>query len=121
MENLGGLLVIGFERSHSRRLDNQLIGRSGRQGDKGSSIFFVTLEDDLIRGYGTQVHVYVKTIGLKSNDIGVSDKKVSEYILTAQQRNENDFFNMRKDIIRYSHIVEDQSEIVANIREYFKF
>lgn len=117
VENLGGLLVIGFERSHSRRLDNQLIGRSGRQGDKGSSIFFVTLEDDLIRGYGTQVHVYVKTIGLKSNDIGVSDKKVSEYILTAQQRNENDFFNMRKDIIRYSHIVEDQSEIVANIRE----
>lgn len=117
VEALGGLAIVGLERSHSRRLDNQLIGRSGRQGDKGSSIFFISLEDDLIKGFGGEVHLYVRTIGLKLPGVGVSDRKVSTSVLQAQKSNENAFFNMRKDVIRYSHLVEEQNEIISEIRK----
>lgn len=117
VNEIGGLCVVGIERSHSRRLDNQLIGRSGRQGDQGSSIFFVSLEDDLIKAYGSQVHIYVKTIGLHIKNASVSDKKVSGYIEQAQKANENDHFNMRKDIIRYSQIIEEQSDIILSLRK----
>lgn len=116
VNNLGGLCIVGIERSHSKRLDNQLIGRSGRQGDNGTSRFFLSLEDDLIKAYGSQVHVYVKTIGLHIKNAGVSDKKVTGYIEQAQKSNENDHFNMRKEIIRYSQIVEEQSDIVSSLR-----
>lgn len=116
VNDLGGLSIVGIERSHSRRLDNQLIGRSGRQGDNGSSMFFLSLEDDLIKAYGSQVHVYVKTIGLHIKNTGISDKKVTEYVKQSQKSNENDHFNMRKEIIRYSQIIEEQSDIVLDLR-----
>lgn len=116
VEELGGLAIVGLSRSHSRRLDNQLIGRAGRQGDKGSSIFFISLDDDLIKSFGGEVHMYVRTIGLKLPNIGVSDKKVSQFILQAQKSNENALFNVRKDLIRYSHLIEEQSEIISEIR-----
>lgn len=112
----GGLHVIGFSRSHSRRLDNQLIGRSGRQGDNGSSIFYLSLEDELLKVFGKSIVFLWNTLASGVQTVGISDRRVSKQILEAQKRNENLNFNVRKNLLKYSEIIEKQSDIIAGLR-----
>lgn len=112
----GGLHVIGFSRSHSRRLDNQLVGRSGRQGDNGSSIFYLSLEDDLLKIFGKSIIFLWNTLASGIQTVGLSDKRIAKQILEAQKRNENLNFNVRKNLLKYSEIIEKQSDIISGLR-----
>ena len=112
----GGLHVIGSERHESRRIDNQLRGRQGRQGDPGSSRFFVSLEDDLMRLFGGE-----RLMALMSR-MGMEDGQVLEHtwlnraIATAQKRVENHFFEIRKHLLEYDNVMNKQREVIYRIR-----
>ncbi len=116
VNEIGGLHVVGFARSPSRRLDNQLIGRSGRQGDNGSSKFYLSLEDELLSVFGKALTLLWNTLTMGVQNVGVIDKRVSKQILEAQKKNEHMNFNIRKNLIKYSEIIEKQSQIITNMR-----
>lgn len=105
---LGGLHVIGFSRNTSRKIDNQLVGRSGRQGDNGSSRFYLSLEDDLLSVYGKPIELMFNTLTMGNKEVGISDKRLSKYIMEAQAKNENYLFNARKSLVKYSEITENK-------------
>ncbi len=115
--NSGGLLVIGTERHESRRIDNQLRGRSGRQGDIGESIFFLSLEDDLMRIFGS------KTLESVLNKLGVSEGEVITHSMItkslerAQQKVESHNYDMRKQILKFDDILNDQRKIIYENRK----
>ena len=113
---LGGLHVIGTERHEARRIDNQLRGRSGRQGDPGSSRFFVSLEDDIMRRFGgDRVKSIMEWAGL-GKDIAIENKLVSGSIESAQTRVEGYHFDMRKHLVEYDDVVNNQREIIYGER-----
>ena len=116
INDLGGLHVIGFSRSTSRKIDNQLIGRSGRQGDNGSSRFYLSIEDDLLSVYGKPLILLFNTLTMGVKTAGISDKRLSKHILEAQSKNENFLFNARKSLIKYSEITEKQADIIVDMR-----
>ena len=125
---VGGLKIIGTERHESRRIDNQLRGRSGRQGDKGESRFYVSLEDDLMRIFGSdRIQGIVEKLGLEENE-AIESKMVSSAIESAQKKVEGNNFDVRKSLLQYDDVMNKQREIIyaqrnavlqgENLRDY---
>ncbi|MDC2978362.1 preprotein translocase subunit SecA [Pelagibacteraceae bacterium] len=113
----GGLLVIGTERHESRRIDNQLRGRSGRQGDIGESIFFLSLEDDLMRIFGSKtLENVLSKLGLKDGEV-ITHSMITKSLERAQQKVESHNFDMRKQILKFDDILNDQRKIIYQNRK----
>jgi preprotein translocase subunit SecA len=113
---LGGLHIIGTERHESRRIDNQLRGRSGRQGDPGSSRFYLSLEDDLLRIFGSQrIQRLMDRLGMQEGE-PIEHRLVTRAIATAQKRVENHNFEIRKHLLEYDDVMNKQREIVYGMR-----
>ncbi len=116
VKELGGLYVIGTERHESRRIDNQLRGRSGRQGDPGKSQFFVSFEDDLMRRFGTdKVKNMVMALGLVG-DQAIRSKSLTKSIESAQKKVEGNNFDTRKNLLDYDNVVNEQRRIIYDQR-----
>lgn len=116
VKELGGLCVIGTERHESRRIDNQLRGRSGRQGDPGYSRFYVSFEDELMVRFGTdRAKDVLARVGF-TDDQSISLKMLSNSIETAQKRVEGNNFDMRKSLLEYDNVVNEQREIIYEKR-----
>ncbi len=114
--NAGGLFVIGTERHESRRIDNQLRGRSGRQGDVGASKFFLSLDDDLMRIFGAQrLDSILTTFGLKEGE-AITHRWISKALEKAQQKVEAHNFDIRKNLLKYDDIANEQRKIIYNQR-----
>ncbi|MCQ2457814.1 MAG: preprotein translocase subunit SecA [Clostridia bacterium] len=112
----GGLHIIGTERHESRRIDNQLRGRSGRQGDPGSTQFFISLEDDLMRLFGSErISVMVERLGLK-DDEPLTAGLLTKQIESAQKRIENRNFETRKHVLEYDNVMNRQREVIYGQR-----
>jgi len=116
VKELGGLCVIGTERHESRRIDNQLRGRSGRQGDPGYTKFYVSFEDDLMIRFGTdRAKVMLERVGF-TDDQSISLKMLANSIETAQKRVEGNNFDIRKNLLEYDNVVNEQREIIYEKR-----
>jgi len=116
VRGLGGLHVIGTERHESRRIDNQLRGRAGRQGDSGSSQFYLSLEDDLMRIFANdRVVAIMDRLGMEE-DMPISDKLVNRSIATAQKRVEMQHFEQREQLIKYDDVLNKQREVIYSMR-----
>ncbi len=112
----GGLFVIGSERHESRRIDNQLRGRSGRQGDPGGSKFFLSLEDDLMRIFGSEkMDSVLQTLGLKKGE-AITHPWITRALEKAQQKVENRNFEIRKHLLREDDVMNDQRSVVYSQR-----
>ena len=115
----GGLCVIGTERHESRRIDNQLRGRSGRQGDPGRSCFFLSLEDDLMRIFGTdRMDSMLQRLGLKDGE-AIVHPWINKALERAQQKVEARNFDIRKNILKYDDVMNDQRKVVFEQRLEF--
>ena len=113
---LGGLAVIGTERHESRRIDNQLRGRSGRQGDPGFSQFCVSFEDDLLVRFGTdRAKMILQRVGF-TDDMSIRNKMLSSSVETAQKRIEGNNYDMRKTILQYDDVINKQREAIYGMR-----
>ena len=113
----GGLLVIGTERHESRRIDNQLRGRSGRQGDIGESVFFLSLEDDLMRIFGSKtLENVLGKLGLKDGEV-ITHSMITKSLERAQQKVESHNYDMRKQILKFDDILNDQRQIIYQNRK----
>ena len=115
--NLGGLYVIGTERHESRRIDNQLRGRSGRQGDPGESRFFVSLEDDLMRIFGGEQVSKVMDFLKMPEDVPIEHGLVSKAIEGAQKKVEGHNFDIRKHTVEYDDVMNQQRKIIYEVRK----
>ena len=116
VKELGGLCVIGTERHESRRIDNQLRGRAGRQGDPGYTRFYVSFEDDLMVRFGTdRAKVMLQKVGF-TDDQSISLKMLANSIETAQKRVEGNNFDIRKNLLEYDNVVNEQREIIYEKR-----
>ncbi|MDO5806849.1 MAG: preprotein translocase subunit SecA [Lachnospiraceae bacterium] len=112
----GGLKIIGTERHESRRIDNQLRGRSGRQGDPGESRFYISLEDDLMRLFGSEKMMKVfQSLGVQEND-QIEHKMLSSAIEKAQMKIESNNFAVRKNLLEYDQVNNEQREIIYSER-----
>ncbi|EJW96255.1 preprotein translocase, SecA subunit, partial [gut metagenome] len=108
----GGLFIIGTERHESRRIDNQLRGRSGRQGDPGASRFFLSLEDDLMRLFGGErVQNMMETMGVEE-DMPIENKVLTNVIESAQKKLEAQNFAIRKNVLQFDDVMNKQREII---------
>ena len=117
IKNIGGLFVIGTERMESRRVDNQARGRSGRQGDKGSSIFFVSLEDDLMRIFGSEsLEGILKKLGLKDGE-SIDHPWINKALERAQQKVEARNFDIRKTLLKFDNVLNDQRHVIFSQRQ----
>ncbi|HBE79670.1 MAG TPA: preprotein translocase subunit SecA [Firmicutes bacterium] len=117
----GGLHIIGTERHESRRIDNQLRGRSGRQGDPGSSRFFVAMEDDLMRLFGGEmISGLMERLGW-TEDMPIEHKVIAKRIETAQRKVENRNFEIRKHVLDYDDVLNKQREIIYELRRKLLF
>lgn len=113
----GGLHILGTERHESRRIDNQLRGRSGRQGDPGSSRFYVSLEDDLMKRFGGErMQVFMKRFGMSDED-AIDGPGVSWAIENAQTKVEGFHFDIRKHLLEYDDVLSKQREVVYSLRK----
>jgi preprotein translocase subunit SecA len=116
VKEVGGLKIIGTERHESRRIDNQLRGRSGRQGDPGSSRFYISLEDDLMRIFGSErLQTIVDKLGLQEDE-AIESKMVTGAIENAQKKVEGNNFDIRKTLIGYDDVMNQQREIIYKQR-----
>ena len=114
---LGGLFVIGTERMESRRVDNQARGRSGRQGDEGCSIFYVSLEDDLMRIFGSDtMNNMLEKLGLKDGE-SIDHPWINKALERAQQKVEARNFDIRKTLIKFDNVLNDQRHVVFSQRK----
>ena len=127
VKELGGLKIIGTERHESRRIDNQLRGRAGRQGDPGESRFYISLEDDLMRLFGTERLINMfNSLGFEEGE-QIEHKMLSSAVEKAQKKIENNNFGIRKNLLEYDRVNNEQREIIyaerkkvlegANMRE----
>ena len=117
VKRLGGLFIIGTERHESRRIDNQLRGRSGRQGDPGASKFFLSLEDDLMRIFGSdKVKKMVSAMGLEETD-PIEAKMLTNSIENAQKNIESRNFDSRKHVLQYDEVMNEQRKIIYRQRQ----
>ncbi len=115
-EELGGLKIIGTERHESRRIDNQLRGRSGRQGDPGESKFFISLEDDLMRLFGSDRMITMfNALGIPEGQ-EIEHSALTKAIETAQKKIENNNFGIRKSLLEYDQVMNEQREIIYEER-----
>ena len=113
---VGGLKIIGTARHESRRIDNQLRGRSGRQGDPGSSTFYISLDDDLMRIFGSdKIQAVVDKIGLEEDD-AIENKIITKQIENAQKKVEGNNFNIRKTLLGYDDVMNMQREVIYKQR-----
>ena len=114
---LGGLFVIGTERMESRRVDNQARGRAGRQGDEGSSIFYVSLEDDLMRIFGSDsMNNILQKLGLKDGE-SIDHPWINKALERAQQKVEARNFDIRKTLIKFDNVLNDQRHVIFSQRK----
>ena len=112
----GGLFVIGTERHESRRIDNQLRGRSGRQGDPGRSLFYLSLEDDLMRIFGSErMDTMLKTLGLKEGE-AIVHPWINKALEKAQQKVEARNFDIRKNLLKFDNVMNDQRKVIFDQR-----
>ena len=121
MKEAGGLFVIGTERHESRRIDNQLRGRSGRQGDPGRSRFFLSLEDDLMRIFGSdRMGGMLQRLGLKEGE-AIVHPWINKALEKAQKKVEARNFDTRKNVLKYDDVMNDQRrEVYAQRKEFMK-
>ena len=116
VREVGGLKVLGTERHESRRIDNQLRGRSGRQGDAGESIFFISLEDDLMRIFGSErIQGVIDKLGLEETE-AIESKMVTKAIENAQKKVEGNNFDIRKNLLGYDDVMNLQREVIYRQR-----
>jgi len=114
---LGGLFVIGTERMESRRVDNQARGRAGRQGDEGSSIFYVSLEDDLMRIFGSEsMNNILQKLGLKDGE-SIDHPWINKALERAQQKVEARNFDIRKNLLKFDDVLNDQRHVIFSQRD----
>ena len=117
IKSLGGLFVIGTERMESRRVDNQARGRAGRQGDEGSSIFYVSLEDDLMRIFGSEsMNNILQKLGLKDGE-SIDHPWINKALERAQQKVEARNFDIRKTLIKFDNVLNDQRHVIFSQRK----
>ena len=117
VKSLGGLYVIGTERMESRRVDNQARGRSGRQGDEGNSIFFVSLEDDLMRIFGSEsINNMLEKLGLKDGE-SIEHPWINKALERAQQKVEARNFDIRKSLLKFDNVLNDQRQVIFTQRK----
>ena len=117
IKSLGGLYVIGTERMESRRVDNQARGRSGRQGDEGCSIFFVSLEDDLMRIFGSEsINNMLEKLGLKDGE-SIDHPWINKALERAQQKVEARNFDIRKSLLKFDNVLNDQRQVIFSQRK----
>ena len=117
IKSLGGLFVIGTERMESRRVDNQARGRSGRQGDEGNSIFYVSLEDDLMRIFGSDsMNNILEKLGLKDGE-SIDHPWINKALERAQQKVEARNFDIRKTLIKFDNVLNDQRYVIFSQRD----
>ncbi len=116
IKKIGGLFVIGTERMESRRVDNQARGRSGRQGDEGNSIFFVSLEDDLMRIFGSEsMNNILEKLGLKDGE-SIDHPWINKALERAQQKVEARNFDIRKTLLKFDNVLNDQRQVIFGQR-----
>ncbi len=116
IKSLGGLFVIGTERMESRRVDNQARGRSGRQGDEGNSIFYVSLEDDLMRIFGSEsMNNILEKLGLKDGE-SIDHPWINKALERAQQKVEARNFDVRKSLLKFDNVLNDQRQVIFSQR-----
>lgn len=116
VNGLGGLYVLGTERHEARRIDNQLRGRSGRQGDPGESRFYVSLEDDLMRLFGSaNIEGLMDRLGM-DDDMPIENKMISRAIENAQKKVESRNFSIRKNVLEYDDVINQQREVIYGER-----
>ncbi len=116
VKSLGGLFIIGTERHESRRIDNQLRGRSGRQGDTGTSIFYISLKDELMRIFGAEsIDGMLKKLGLKENE-SIDHPWINKAIERAQEKVEGRNFDIRKNLIKFDDVMNDQRQVIFSQR-----
>ena len=116
VKELGGLYIIGTERHESRRIDNQLRGRAGRQGDSGSSMFFISLQDELMRIFGgDSIEGMLKKLGLKENE-SIDHPWINKAMERAQKKVEARNFDIRKTLIKFDDVMNDQRQVIFSQR-----
>ena len=116
VKNLGGLFIVGTERHESRRIDNQLRGRSGRQGDPGDTIFFISLQDELMRIFGgDSIDGMLKKLGLKENE-SIDHPWINKAMERAQKKVETRNFDIRKTLIKFDDVMNDQRQVIFSQR-----
>ena len=116
VKSLGGLFIIGTERHESRRIDNQLRGRSGRQGDPGSTIFFISLQDELMRIFGgDSIDGMLQKLGLKENE-SIDHPWINKAMERAQKKVESRNFDIRKTLIKFDDVMNDQRQVIFSQR-----
>ncbi len=117
IKSLGGLFVIGTERMESRRVDNQARGRAGRQGDEGNSVFYVSLEDDLMRIFGSDsMNNMLEKLGLKDGE-SIDHPWINKALERAQQKVEARNFDIRKTLIKFDNVLNDQRHVIFSQRK----
>ena len=117
IKSLGGLFVLGTERMESRRVDNQARGRSGRQGDEGNSIFYVSLEDDLMRIFGSESMTNIlEKLGLKDGE-SIDHPWINKALERAQQKVEARNFDIRKTLLKFDNVLNDQRQVIFSQRK----
>ena len=117
VKSLGGLFVVGTERMESRRVDNQARGRAGRQGDEGNSIFYVSLEDDLMRIFGSEsMNNILQKLGLKDGE-SIDHPWINKALERAQQKVEARNFDIRKTLIKFDNVLNDQRQVIFSQRK----
>lgn len=116
VKDLGGLFVIGSERHESRRIDNQLRGRAGRQGDPGTTRFFVGLDDEIMRIFGGEQIQKVMSLLKMPDNVPIEHKMVSNAIQNAQTKVEGFYFDQRKHVVEYDDVMNKQREIIYGVR-----
>ena len=118
IKSLGGLFVIGTERMESRRVDNQARGRSGRQGDEGNSIFYVSLDDDLMRIFGSEsMNSMLEKLGLKDGE-SIDHPWINKALERAQQKVEARNFDIRKTLLKFDNVLNDQRHVIFSQRNH---
>ena len=118
VKEIGGLAVIGTERHESRRIDNQLRGRSGRQGDPGITQFYLSLQDDLMKRFGSErVAAFLDRMNLTEEDAVIQSKMLSKQVEGAQKRVEGNNYDTRKNILQYDDVIREQREIMYKQRQ----
>ena len=117
IKNLGGLFVVGTERMESRRVDNQARGRAGRQGDEGCSVFFISLDDDLMRIFGSDsMNNMLEKLGLKDGE-SIDHPWINKALERAQQKVESRNFDIRKTLIKFDDVLNDQRHVIFSQRK----
>ncbi|MDT2660919.1 preprotein translocase subunit SecA [Enterococcus hulanensis] len=115
---LGGLAVIGTERHESRRIDNQLRGRSGRQGDPGVSQFYLSLEDDLMKRFGSErIKAFLDRMKVEDADAVIQSKMLTRQVESAQKRVEGNNYDTRKNVLQYDDVMREQREVIYKQRQ----